>query len=160
MINKAGCVVPMLIVSILPHAEIGPNDHRKDASHFTIIQNRFGPYLLMKWMVLSWWQKKIYLNPMLIFSASQIFKKNNRSYGYAIIIKMIILLSTILDKRCQRISKTWKSWLQSRIRYFDWSWKNKIEIQQIFIKLCPSFATSTRKRRTNFGQLSSFFLFC
>ena len=124
-----------------------------------IIQNRFGRYLLMKWMVLSWWQKKIYLNPMLIFSASQIFKKNNRSYGYATIIKMIILLSTILDKRYQRISKTWKSWLQSRIRYFDWSWENKIEIQQIFIKLCPSFATSTRKRRTNFGQLSSFFFY-
>ena len=32
---KVGCVFPMVIVTILPHAEFGPNDHREKASHFT-----------------------------------------------------------------------------------------------------------------------------
>ena len=35
--NKLGCVVSMVVVSmvaILPHAECGPNDHRKDAPPF------------------------------------------------------------------------------------------------------------------------------
>ena len=34
IIYKVGCVFPMVIVSILPHAEFGPNDHREDAPHF------------------------------------------------------------------------------------------------------------------------------
>ena len=29
---------PMVVVSILPHAEFGPNDHREDAPHFTYVQ--------------------------------------------------------------------------------------------------------------------------
>ena len=29
-----GCVVRMVVVSMLPHAECGPNDHRKDAPPF------------------------------------------------------------------------------------------------------------------------------
>ena len=33
--TKLERVVPMVVVSILPHAEFGPNDHREDASHFT-----------------------------------------------------------------------------------------------------------------------------
>ena len=32
---KVGCVFRMVVVSILPHAEIGPNDYREDALHFT-----------------------------------------------------------------------------------------------------------------------------
>ena len=28
-----GCVFPMVVVSILPYAEFGPNDYREDASH-------------------------------------------------------------------------------------------------------------------------------
>ena len=35
---KVGYVFQMVIVSILPHAEFGPNDDREDAPHF--IQNR------------------------------------------------------------------------------------------------------------------------
>ena len=31
---KVGCVILMVVVSILPHAEFGPNDHQKDASDF------------------------------------------------------------------------------------------------------------------------------
>ena len=31
---KVGRVFPMVVVSILPHAEFGPNDHREDAPHF------------------------------------------------------------------------------------------------------------------------------
>ena len=34
LIGEVGCVVVVVIVSILPHAEIGPNDHRQDAPHF------------------------------------------------------------------------------------------------------------------------------
>ena len=33
-IFKVGCVVPMVIVSILPDAKFGRNYHREDASHF------------------------------------------------------------------------------------------------------------------------------
>ena len=33
--NKVGCAFPMVIVTIMPHAEFGPNDHRVDAPHFT-----------------------------------------------------------------------------------------------------------------------------
>ena len=29
--SKVGCVFPMVVISILPHAEIEPNDHREDA---------------------------------------------------------------------------------------------------------------------------------
>ena len=34
--DKVGCVFSMVIVSILPHAEFGPNDHREDAPYFRI----------------------------------------------------------------------------------------------------------------------------
>ena len=33
--NKLGCVVRMVVDSILPHAECGLNDHRKDAPPFS-----------------------------------------------------------------------------------------------------------------------------
>ena len=32
--NKLGCVVRTVVDSILPHAECGPNNHRKDAPPF------------------------------------------------------------------------------------------------------------------------------
>ena len=28
---KVGCVVPMIVVSILPNADLGPNDHQEEA---------------------------------------------------------------------------------------------------------------------------------
>ena len=31
---KVGCVFPMVVVSIQPHLEFGPNDHRDDTPHF------------------------------------------------------------------------------------------------------------------------------
>ena len=43
-----GCVFPMVVVSIQPHAEFGQNDHREDALYFTnvvfvtILVNHFG----------------------------------------------------------------------------------------------------------------------
>ena len=40
-IFKVGCVFPMVLVSILPHAEFGRNDHRENAPHFIIL-----PHLL------------------------------------------------------------------------------------------------------------------
>ena len=42
---KVGRVVPIAIVSILPHAEFEPNDHREDASHYIkgeILFKRYG----------------------------------------------------------------------------------------------------------------------
>ena len=44
--NKVGCVFPMIVVSILPHAEFGPNNHREYASHFNM--------QLLKFLNLSW----------------------------------------------------------------------------------------------------------
>ena len=31
----------MIVVSILPHVEFGPNDHREDAPHFTMLSVNF-----------------------------------------------------------------------------------------------------------------------
>ena len=39
---KGGCVFPVAIVSMLPHAEFGPNDHREDAPHFSFYRTDFG----------------------------------------------------------------------------------------------------------------------
>ena len=36
---KVGCVFPMLLASILPHAGFGPNDHRKDTPTLYMDQN-------------------------------------------------------------------------------------------------------------------------
>ena len=33
-IGNMGCVFPMAIIFILPHAEFGPNDYQEDAHHF------------------------------------------------------------------------------------------------------------------------------
>ena len=44
--NKVECVFPMVIVSLLPQAELGQNDHREDAPHF-IFLGHFEPYLLI-----------------------------------------------------------------------------------------------------------------
>ena len=32
--TKVGCILTTVIVSILPHAEFGRNDHREDTPHF------------------------------------------------------------------------------------------------------------------------------
>ena len=32
--DKVGCVFSIIVASLLPHAEFGPNDHRIDAPHF------------------------------------------------------------------------------------------------------------------------------
>ena len=37
--NKVGCVFLMVVVSMLPHARIGPNDHRENAPYFIFITN-------------------------------------------------------------------------------------------------------------------------
>ena len=36
-VYKEGYVFPMVVISILPHAIFGPNDHLEDAPHFTIL---------------------------------------------------------------------------------------------------------------------------
>ena len=36
---KLTCVFPMVIVSIMPHAEFGRNDHRGDEPHFNSCAN-------------------------------------------------------------------------------------------------------------------------
>ena len=40
-IIKVGCVYPMVIIPILPQAEIGPDDHREDAPHFRTKLTKF-----------------------------------------------------------------------------------------------------------------------
>ena len=35
--DKVGCILVMVVVSILPHVEFGPNDNRETAPHFTSI---------------------------------------------------------------------------------------------------------------------------
>ena len=36
--NKVGCIFPMVVVSILPQVEFGPNDHREDTPLFIKIK--------------------------------------------------------------------------------------------------------------------------
>ena len=36
MNSKLGCVVRMVVDSILPHVESGPNDHRQDAPRLAV----------------------------------------------------------------------------------------------------------------------------
>ena len=45
VIIKVGCVFPVVVVSILPYADLGPNYHREDAPHFTIFINVKSYYL-------------------------------------------------------------------------------------------------------------------
>ena len=40
--NKLGCVVRMVVDSILPHEDSEPNDHRKDAPPFITQPTRVG----------------------------------------------------------------------------------------------------------------------
>ena len=35
--SKVGCVFPMVVVSLLPRAEVGLNDHQEDAQRFTLV---------------------------------------------------------------------------------------------------------------------------
>ena len=45
--DKLGCVVRMVVDSMLPHAESRPNDHRKDAPLFITDDNLYkGCYLV------------------------------------------------------------------------------------------------------------------
>ena len=37
LLNKLGCVVKMVVDSLLPHAECGSNDYQKDAFPFILI---------------------------------------------------------------------------------------------------------------------------
>ena len=37
--SKEGRVFPLVVVSILPHAEFGPNDHWKDAPDFSFMSS-------------------------------------------------------------------------------------------------------------------------
>ena len=41
LMTKLGYVVRMVVVSVLPHAEVAQNDHRKDATQFSIIAAEF-----------------------------------------------------------------------------------------------------------------------
>ena len=38
-VGKVGCVIPMVVISILPHVNFGLNDHRKDTPHFTVLKD-------------------------------------------------------------------------------------------------------------------------
>ena len=42
IINKVGCALPMVVVSILLNAEFGGIDHREDAPHFRSFLFRIG----------------------------------------------------------------------------------------------------------------------
>ena len=37
LLIKVGCVFPVVVVSILPHAEFGRNVHREEAPYFIIL---------------------------------------------------------------------------------------------------------------------------
>ena len=54
--NKLGCVVRMVIDSLLPHAKSGPNDHRKDAPPLRTKM----PSLLQKWICSDYFIVKLF----------------------------------------------------------------------------------------------------
>ena len=62
MINKVGCVFPMIIVPMLPRAEFRLNDHREDTQHFIIhfvkylsllLKNSFILYFSQLWKLVG-----------------------------------------------------------------------------------------------------------
>ena len=59
--SKLGRVVRMVVDSILPHGEFGPNDHRKDAPPFRTFKTitQFFDFLSIK----QKWRLKSYLPP-------------------------------------------------------------------------------------------------
>ena len=69
--NKVGRVFSMVIVSILPHAGFGPNDHREDAPHIICST----PTILMKTSQRYYGTSKRHMTftLLLINSLSQIF---------------------------------------------------------------------------------------
>ena len=48
-ISTVECVFPVVVVSMLPHAEFGPNDHQEDAPYFTFGLNPLVKYM---WFIL------------------------------------------------------------------------------------------------------------
>jgi len=46
LVNKVECVFPIVVVSILPHAEFGPIDHHEHAPHFTFHRFQFQSKIL------------------------------------------------------------------------------------------------------------------
>ena len=50
--TKVGCVFPMVAVSVLPHAEFGPNEHREDAHHFMIYCQKYKQKLLKSGLII------------------------------------------------------------------------------------------------------------
>ena len=49
-VSKVGCVFPMIVVSILPHAEFGPNDQWEDAAHFKMANAHWYNY---QWLLIK-----------------------------------------------------------------------------------------------------------
>ena len=89
---KVGWVFPMVIVSILHHAEFGPNDHRKGPSHYIFLCHRMVSITckicfieLWKWLTWIWiqWQESI---------------------------KVLLSYGTIFPKLPNLLSKSWVPW--------------------------------------------------
>ena len=38
-VGKVVCVIPMIVICLLPHVDFRLNDHRKDAPHFTVLKD-------------------------------------------------------------------------------------------------------------------------
>ena len=53
ILNKVGCVFPIVVASTLPHVEFGPNYDREDASHFIKIYTQDSDTLSLKNPVIS-----------------------------------------------------------------------------------------------------------
>ena len=53
--DKVECVFSLIVISILPHAEFGPNGHGKDAPHFTHLYKSW----YLKGLFQQWQQLKI-----------------------------------------------------------------------------------------------------
>ena len=91
IVYKLGCVVRMVVDSILPHAESGPNDHRKDAPPFTNLA-------LYEFIItISWFVDLNYPNCHLRGITSQKFIKN---FSYAG-IKFLVSKKNIYQKKKQ-----------------------------------------------------------
>ena len=78
---KLGCVVRMVVDSLLPNVESGPNDHRKDAPPFIVFEklrkqvmnsvnqwNAGSKVLIQMEMPIFWWDQKINAAYNLLFS--------------------------------------------------------------------------------------------
>ena len=130
---KVKCVLPMVVDSMLPHAEFGPNDHREDAPHFRISSGKLN--LLKIWKKLFLTSQHILIQSYLknISGSMQVWTLLMNEQKYLIFISLATNLMTTIFLKI--ISRKWvqeqgstdqirldQNWAGTRKNFKSWDW--------------------------------------